>query len=115
MCVPEPMDMDGLGLDIGDSRNQSSSSSSSSSAAAKAKAKPSQVFLSDVHCFDMDACAWSVPGSISAAPDGSGADAATAAVGGTAVSERAPAGRRNAQAVYVDASSSLLLVCDFCM
>ena len=84
-------------------------------AAAKAKAKPLQVFLSDVHCFDMDACAWSVPGRISAAPDGLGVDAATAAGGGTAVSERAPAGRRNAQAVYVDESSSLVLVCDFCM
>ena len=69
--------------------------------------KPRQVFLSDLHCYDMDARSWSPAG-------GAGAEAARMA--GKADGAKAagkptcPGPRRNAQAVFVPSSSSLLVV-----
>jgi hypothetical protein len=69
--------------------------------------KPRQVFLSDMHCYDMDARSWSTAG-------GAGAEAALMA-GKTGAAKAAgkptcPGPRRNAQAVFVPSSSSLLVV-----
>ena len=71
------------------------------------KGKPAQVFLSDMHVYDMDARAWSTPigaGAVAAAA-ASAPDAAAA--GGKA---KCAGPRRNAQAVYVPSTSTLILM-----
>ena len=74
-----------------------------------ARSKPRQVFLSDMHCYDMDTRSWSTA-------NGAGAEAALAAGMADAAKDAAgskptcPGPRRNAQAVFVPSSSSLLVV-----
>ena len=76
-------------------------------AAAGNKRKAAQAFLGDLHCYDMDARVWYVPsGAGAAAACGSGAQGRVPEQQAAA----APAPRRNAQAVFVHATSSLLLL-----
>ena len=71
------------------------------------KGKPQQKFLADMLCYDMDARAWVTPAGAAASEKGASAAADTGAATDKVLR---PGPRRNAQAVFLSSSGSLLLV-----